>query len=292
MSVLAQGDVLLLGAAKAELSAAASALFVLALAARPWRARASPVRTWGAPLAVGLAAAVGFWMTRGAPAFPPAQALHWIFYAALVGAAGGALEGWNAKAARIVRALLSVLLPVLLLEFQRSRHWGQVEGMLWTAGLAGLLFGAWSALAAFERRPQNNAASTLGWALASALAAGAYLYSGGALFAQLVGAFSLALGLCALLGFWKRAPGLGPTGVAPYALLHFGFLWSARYLNELSTASFALLSVAPLLTLGARLVPSLRPRLATACALLGPTLPAALALYLEWSAARALGAEY
>ena len=284
MSVLAQDDGAILLGAKTALGAAAGAALVLALAARPWRGRAAPMAASGPPLALAVAAAVGFGMSRGLPAFPPAQTLHWLFYAALVGGAHGAFEALHGRRVTLLRAALSVSLAVVLLEFQRG-HWGRVEGWLWSAGLAVLLFASWNGLAALESTAEERGALALGLALAAALAAGAYSFAGGSIFTLLPATLALGLGTCALLGFWRRAPGLGPAGVAPYVLLHFGVLWIARWLYELSAPGFALLSLVPLAATPAFLAPALRPRTRAALALLGPTLLASLALIVEWSSA-------
>ncbi len=282
----AQGD-LLTAALTAAAGAAGSVALVLALGARPWRGRAHPTPAWCAPVALGTGSALGFWLTRGRPSFPPTQAVQWLFYAALAGAALGVLEAFGPRRVRALRLLAAALLPFVMLEFQRARHWPGLAGILLTAGLALLVLAAWSTLSAQEERPPGGGATALGLALTTALAAGSYGLSGGALFAQLAGALALATGLCALLGFWRRGPGLGPAGVAPFVLLYYGQTWIARWVNELSTASFVLLSLAPLAALTARLMPASRARLAAGLALGLPPLLAAAALALEFAGADA-----
>jgi hypothetical protein len=277
----------LLGPAKGLLGAGACAALVLTLAARPWRGRAAPTRAWGAPLALGLASAAGFWLTRGRPSFPPAQAVHWLFYAALVGGAYGAFEALSGRRAWLARGSLAVLLPLVLLEFQRRLHWSPLQGILWTAGLAAYLFATWSLLSADEREGRHGSGASLGLGLAAALSAGSYGLAGGALFAQLAAASAGALVLCGLLGWWRGSGGLGAGGVTAYSLVHFGELWAARWLFELSTAGFVLLSLVPLSVPGARLVPGLPRRAQAALAFGGPALLAAAALLLEWTSAPA-----
>jgi hypothetical protein len=218
-------------AVTAAAGAAGCAALVLALAAEPWRGRAHATRAWGAPVALGAAAAAGFWLARPrtSSVVDGALALH----VALAGGVLGALG--PSQRLRLVRAFVAVLLPVLVLQFQRALHWGRVEGILWTGGLAALLYVAWNLLAAQEEREGSGAATTLGLAFAAALAAASYGLGGGAVFAQHAGALALGTGLCALLGLWRRAPGLGAGGVAPFMLLHYGHLWIARWLNDLST---------------------------------------------------------
>ncbi len=285
MSIPLQDDGSLRVAAQTLLAAAAGATLVLATSTRPWRGRDLPSPAFGAPLALASALALGFAMSRGLPAFPPAETLHWIFYAALAGGLYGAWEGTSGRRARLARAGLSVALPLVLLEFQRERHWGRSEGILWSAGLAALLFVGWNALGALEERRPGSAALALGLAFASALAAGAYAFAGGSIFTLLPAALALAVGLCALLGSWRRSSGLGAPGVAPFVLVHFGLVWVARWLYELSTAGFVLLSLVPLAAAPALFLPALRPRTRAALVFGAPVALAAAALLAEWSAA-------
>jgi hypothetical protein len=266
-------------------AAVAATLLVLVLGARPWR-RDGRTPAWCSPLALGLAVAAAFAATRGLPTLPPGETLHWLFYLALVAAAFGVYEASSGARPALARGLLSALLPLVLLAFQRRNHWGRLEGILWTAGLAASVFLVWHALLGHARRAPGGAA-VLGWALATALAAGTYGLAGGGLFFLLPAALALATGACALLGLWRAEPGLGQGGLAPFALLHFAFLWSARYLYELSTLGFVLLSLAPLGVWLSAIAPEERPRLRGALACAGPTLLAAAALVHELAAAPA-----
>lgn len=282
---LAQGVSPFAAAVTAAAGAGGSAALVLAVAGEPWRGRAGTTRGWGPPLAVAAGGTLGSWLARGRPSFPPTQAVHWVFYAAVAGGVLGVLESAGPRAVRFLRVLAAGLLPVLLLEFQRARYWTRVEGVLWTAGLALLLFVAWSTLAGQEERGGCGGATAMGLALATGISAGSYVLGGGAVLGQQAGALALALGLCALFGLWRRAPGLGAAGVAPYILVHHALLWVARWVNELSTASFVLLALVPFAALAPRLVPASRTRLRTGLALCSPTLLAAAALAVELSSA-------
>ena len=265
-------------------AAVGATLLALAPAARPWRGRAARTSSFGAPLALGLAVAAAFVATRSLPTLPPRETLHWIFYLALLAAAFGAYEARAGTRPLLARALFAVLLPVVLLDFQRRNHWGRLEGILWTGALAAWVFLTWHALLAHERRAPGPA-STLGWALATALAAGTYGFAGGALFLLLPAALALATGACALLGLWRGEHGLGQSGLAPFVLLYAAFLWLARHLYELSAPGYALLSLAPLAAWLSALAPAGRPRTRAALALLGPPLVAAAALAHEIAAA-------
>lgn len=289
MSAAQAGSQVLWTAVQSALGSALAAGLVLALTAGgPWLGRGGRSgrgQFFGTPLALGVATAVAFVLSRGLPSFPPAQALHWLFYLALAGGVFGALEARARAPSHLARASFSVLVPLVLLEFQRRLHWGRVEGVLWTAGLAAWLFLLWSTLASLEARSTLGASATLGLACATALAAGCVAFAGGGLFAQLPGALALAVGICALLGFARSTSGLGSSGAAPFVLLYGAMIWAARFLYELSSAGFALLSLAPFAWLLALALPPYHPRRRRVLAILGPGLVAAIALWFEWRAA-------
>jgi len=239
-------------------------------------------RPIGPALSLGLAPMLTFGLTRSWPALPPREALHWVFYLALAGAAAGVAEGLRGRRVWILRALVSVAAPVLLLEFQRRLHWERLEGILWTAGLAAALFATWSLLARQEERGPPDATRTLAWAFESALLAGTLPWVGGGLFAQIPLALAIATGLCALVGLKRGAAGLGAAGVAPLVVLHGAILWAGRFLYDLDTIGLALLTLAPLGVLVERLVPADRPWLRRSLVLLVPLLLAGVALGRAW----------
>lgn len=277
------GDSIVATAVVGAASAGLAALTPLLLAARPWQGRAARTRPWGSPLALGSALCASFGATRGWPGLPPGETLEWLFYLGLMAGAYGAHEALARRPSWLARGLCAVLAPVVLLEFQREHHWGRLQGVAWTGGLAVWLFVTWHALGAHERR--GSGAATLGLALAGALAAATFGLAGGGLYAQLAGALALALGACALLGLWRHESGLGVGGVATLVPLHFALVWLARYLYELSATGFVLLSLAPLGVWLSACAPASRPRLRALFALAGPTLVAATALALELAAA-------
>jgi len=266
------------------LAASGAALVLLGAAARPWRGRAQATSAWGAPLALGLAFAAAFLCSRTPPPLLPQRSEQWLFHLALAAAAYGLYEAVGGRRSALTRALFAVLVPVVLLEFQRKGHWGRTEGVLWTGGLAALLFVSWQAGAARESAAKSGAGA-LGLALGTALAAATYGKAGATLYALLPGALALATGAVALLGIWRRASGLGPAGVAPFVVLYFATLWLARFLYELGTPAFALLSLVPLGASAAALVPASRPKLRELASVLGPMLPAAAALGIELASA-------
>jgi hypothetical protein len=254
-------------------------VIVLAAGARPWRGRTARTSAWCAPLALGLAFASAFLATRSLPAFPPRETLQWLFWFAL-GASLHGILGPSGRAAGWTRAFLSMLLPFLVLAFQRRHHWERLEGALWTAGLAAWLFSCWQlALRGAERA--SAAPAALGLALTCALAAATFGLAGGGLFFVLPATLALATGALALLGFWRGEPGLGARGWSPFVVLFFGCLWCARYLYELSAVGFALLSLVPLAPESALLVPGQHAKWRALIALFAPFLLAAATLAYE-----------
>lgn len=258
-----------------------AAALVLAASARPWRGRAGESRAFGPPLALGLAFLAGFLATHGWPRIGGEAGLRdRLVFMGLVVALSHARHVRHTHVLVGLQALIAALLPWFLLEFQRERHWGRTEGILWSAGLGLFVFLAWNLAAEHEAR-RASPAPVWGWALASALAAGTYQLSGSSQIAQLGGGLALALGCCALLALWRRSAGLGQAGVGPFVVLYLGLTWCGRFISELSLPGFLLLSLVPLGALAGRLAPAGRERLAAAFEVLVPTGLALAALLLE-----------
>lgn len=247
------------------------------LAAGRGLAPGRPARAALPGLALGLGFAAGYVAIQGFPPFRWDLTIRqWLAYLAL----GFALFGWyeaRAGGPRVLaRALVSVLLPVLLLEFQRERHWGRMEGILWSAGLAAFVFASWHGLARLERRAPD-AWRSLALAIATALAATAYGLSGSAQIGQLGAALAASAGLCALAGLRAGRAGLDASGTGVFVALYQGILWCAKFISELSWPSFVLLGLAPLLVL----LPRPRTRSLALLVTFSPLLLAGLALGLE-----------
>jgi hypothetical protein len=200
--------------------------------------------------------------------------------AGMLVALASARQARRAEVLLAFQVLWAVLLPWFLLDFQRERHWARAEGIWWSAGLGLLVFLSWHLAGEHEAR-RSSPAPVWGWALASALAAGAYQLSGSSQIAQLTGGLALALGCCALLASWRRSGGLGLSGVGPFVVLHLGLTWCGRFISELSLPGFVLLSLVPLSALAGRLAPAGRLRLAAALEVLAPTSLALAALLVE-----------
>jgi hypothetical protein len=193
----------------------------------------------------------------------------------------GAQVPYHPRIGGILGSGLALVQPWLVLAFQRARYWERVEGLVWCAVLGLILLGAWRSLAC--RAGPRGAWEDLGLALGMGCAAPAYGLGGGALFAQLAGAFALSVGLCALLGLWRGASALASGGALPLACVHAAFVWLAHWLYELSLPSFVLLSLVPFASLAVARLPA--GRAGTAAALLTPFGLGLAAFLFEFSAA-------
>jgi hypothetical protein len=254
---------------------AATCAAVLALARLRTRP-GTPLRAAAPGLALGLGFATGYAAIQGLPPLSFELTIRqWLFYAALALALFGLYEARAGAPKPLARGLVAALLPLLLLEFQRERHWTKLEAWLWSAGLAALVFVSWQLASAREGR-EPSAMRMLVLAFAGAFAALAYVLSGSVQLAQLGGALAVCLGLCALFALTRGGPGLG-TGAGTYLVLHHGILWCSKFISELSWTSFALLALVPL----AAFLPRPRSRPAAGLAALAPVLLAAAAALVE-----------
>lgn len=274
MLLLQAGRSIVTTALVGALASAGVAALVLSAGARPWRGRAVHAPAAGPPLAMAAGFLACYVVTHGWPRLAGASLRDELAWSGLAVAVASALYARRGGLPLLLQALVAGLLPWILLDFQRARHWGRVEGILWSAALGLALFLTWNLGGAHEAR-RARPGVVLGWSLATALASGAYLVSGSLQIAELAGGLAAALGACAALALWRRGAGLGASGVAPFALLYLGLTWCARYLSELSLPGFVLLVLAPLAALGARALETRRPRLAAGLEL---ALPIALAL--------------
>lgn len=251
---------------------------VAILAAGRALATERPARAALPGMALGLGFGAGYVAIQGWPPFTWDLTIRqWLPYVGVGLALFGLYEARAGGARGLARALLSVLLPVLLLEFQRERHWGRMESVLWTGGLAALVFASWQGIAGLERRAPD-AWRGLALAITTALAATAYGLSGSAQIGQLGAAVATSAGLCALAGLRSGRAGLEAGGTGVFVALYQGILWCAKFISELSWISFALLGLAPLLVL----VPAPRKEGVSRALTFSPLLLAGLAVLLEF----------
>ncbi len=270
-------------------AAAATAVLVLLCAGRPWSPREDGSSAgWGGPLALGLAFALVYLVTQG---WPPVSfelgVKQWLFHAGLYGGLYGAYEALGGRRSMLTRAVLAFAAPYLFLEFMRQYHWNRTESILWTLGLAGLLFLSWNALESLAAR-LSRPALPLAWALVGTLSALALGLSGSTPLAQLAGGLAAALLACAGLARWRADFRLSRGAIAPYVLVHSGLLWAGKFASQLSLAALALLSLAPLCAWASELAPPASRRWRDLLVIVPPTAVALVALLLDWTLRRSL----
>lgn len=246
---------------------ACCALAGLALAGQPWR-RARPLdpRTgmrgwaWGGALgfALGFILAtwriVGRWPVIGERAgwlpYGPTTGEDWLSYLVAIAGAMGMAAAFNRAPlwARVaIRALVSILVVALVLNWRIGRQWDGLQEIALGLGiLGGALFVLWNGLSALAERSEGAPLPVALWT-ACAGAAGTILLARNATFAEQLGALASCCGSAFVLSLWRSDLTLA-RGVTPvFAVAYGGILVAARYnLDDLGTPAAVLLAAAPL----------------------------------------------
>ncbi|WP_133622138.1 hypothetical protein [Bradymonas sediminis] len=218
------------------------------------------VRPWAAASGFGLAFGAGFLALVGAPDFLPGNAMHWLFYMALVAVGVGVIEGirhTNDGLRAALRLGLALLTFRLTLGFMVEHHWDGASAWIW---LGGLTLGSNALMNALDRAAQERpgAMVPLAMTLMSAGGAAVLVLTGSARVGQLMGVMTAAA-TATLVVAWLR-PGLrvsrgGSTvfGLLFSALLAYGYFTSADVpafadaLNHPQTLATLLVAASPLM---------------------------------------------
>ena len=121
---------------------------IFVLASKSGRNRAEKANGLSFGWLVGVALSVGYIVgyigLEGIPPFPPREGVHWLCYLALIGLILGVF--WHlARFGRLIaQAVVSILIPRLLLSSMFKYSWGQVEGIIWWVRLAVVIFIFWN----------------------------------------------------------------------------------------------------------------------------------------------------
>ena len=121
---------------------------IFVLASKSGRNRAEKANGLSFGWLVGVALSVGYIVgyigLEGIPPFPPREGVHWLCYLALIGLILGVF--WHlARFGRLIaQAVVSILIPRLLLSSMFKYSWGQVEGIIWWVCLTVVIFIFWN----------------------------------------------------------------------------------------------------------------------------------------------------
>jgi len=233
-------------ALKGILPPLALAVPILAAAWRPFGRRPiedSAVTRGAAPAAIGLGYLAGHVALTGWPPLAwDVELKHGLFYLCLLATLLGLLEARGARPARVGQLILSVLVPVYLLDFVRAHRWTTTESVLWSTGLAlAILAGAASAEALARRR--EGVSIPLAWTVVGTGAATALHLSGSTSLGQLMGAWTSVLGACVVLAVLRPRFRLAPGALTILVLLAGGLL-GGLFASELRPISAILLFLA------------------------------------------------
>jgi hypothetical protein len=198
------------------------ALTVLLAAWRPWR-RAVPVALghWGAPLAAGVAFATAYALLDGEiPAWPPAQARHWLFFVALALTVLGlddAIPFARLRASDWVRGEVALLVSGVLVlclfgSLLSADTWPTPIAARWVVGMTAAVHVAWVSAERLSVRLPRVAAPlvlvvfTLGVAAVTAL-------SGSLVYARLAGVLAVVSAVAAVVAILATGFTLSRGGV-------------------------------------------------------------------------------
>lgn len=236
-------------ALKPTLLAALVAGCFVGLGARAWRSpeRSGKGAAWATALGLALGYAAGHVLADKAPAFPPREATHRLFYlalaAGLIGVIGGG-ERVPGAARGLVRAVFSAAVPAWFLRTFFER-WELERTLATVLGIAAGVFATWECLRFYGARRPGASLPAVVWTIAT-LGSAALLKSSNLTYALLAGCLAAMMG-AALVVSW-RAPrlDLGRGGAGVIATL-LACLWmGGTFLSELPANAAVLLAIAPL----------------------------------------------
>lgn len=217
-------------------------------------------RGWAAALGFGLAFGAAFLGTTGVPGFLPSNALHWLFYMALLAAGVGVAEAFTYEKEGLRYALrigLALVTFRLALGFMLEHHWTGASAWIW---LGALTLGSNAIINALDRAAEERPGAMIPFimVLLSAAGAGVLVLTGNARVAQLMGGL-IAAATATLVISWRKPDlrvsrgGTTVFGLLFSALLAYGYFTSADIpafgdaLNHSQTLATLLVAVAPLM---------------------------------------------
>jgi len=215
---------------------------------RAWRRKSLAKNGhWGGAAAVVLGYFAGHVLLASWPPIPPAKAVDWLPYLALIaGGAGLAQRYWGHRwyAAWPVRLLIACLFAGVLLRSYLQYNWGRVEGLLWIGGLGIAIAVLWNTLERLSAK-RTGASLPLSLCLFCAASSAAFFLSGSALLGQLSGVLAAVFGAAVVLAWWAPGLSLASGTLAVFVPVYSGLLIQAYFYSELPFWSAILLYLAP-----------------------------------------------
>jgi hypothetical protein len=267
---------------------AAVAQLVLVAAWRPWR-RSEPVLRghWGGALGAGFAFVLAYALLDGeVPAWPPAQARHWLFYLAagltVLGVVDAAAGAWF-HVPRWVRGELALVgsaaaVTCLFASLLRADTWPPLRAVEWVVGMVVVMHLAWVSTELLVDRLPRGA----GVAVLFVFAAGTALVlmlSGSLVYGRLAGVMAVVASVALVTAL--AAPGFSPARGAVTVLVPttVAVLFLGYHLADLDVLNGSLLLAALPLPWLARLPPlaGRNPWVRVVVALMLAALPVGLA---------------
>ena len=202
---------------------------------------------WGGAAAVVLGYFSGHVLLASWPPIPPAKAVDWLPYLALIaGAAGVAQRYWGSRwyAAWPVRLLLGCLFAGVLLNSYLLNTWDRVEGILWIAGLGVGTAVLWNTLERLSAK-RTGASLPLSLLLFCSASSVAFVFSGSGLLGQLTGVLAAVFGAAVVLAWWAPGLSLASGTLTVFVPVYAGLLIQAYFYSELPFWSAVLMYLAP-----------------------------------------------
>ncbi|MCY3739811.1 MAG: hypothetical protein OXH00_02190 [Candidatus Poribacteria bacterium] len=205
----------------------------------------SPGWLFGAALSVGYI--VGYIGLEGLPPFPPREGVHWLCYLALIGFILGVFWHLALWGRLIASAVISIVVPRLLLNSMFKYSWGQVEGIIWWVCIAVTIFIFWNIVQqSFTILPSGSSSPFVYFGLSGGTAL-ILAVSGSLRLAQHAGilvALFAAIWIITLVARSDDKVPVFPIGVSAVIALALAGIWMNGYFyEEVPVVSAALLLI-------------------------------------------------
>ena len=214
---------------------------------RLWN-RSEPARHghWGGALAFSAGYAAGHWILAR-PLYPPATALHWLFYLMLAAGVLALFERWWTTRTWIRWPVFAALCGVCLwleLGSMFEFTWSTSQAFLWPPALVLTATIVWGLL---DRLATKRPGVSLPWVLwlAAAATSGALVLSRSALQGQLAGTLAGISGAAVALAFWLPRLSMSTGALTVFMTAYAGLLWQGHFYSELPLSCAVLLLAAP-----------------------------------------------